>query len=138
MRIYLAAAWSRKKEIKLIADQLNEILGVIVTANWLIEDSKPKKKNVFKYCQERARIDVQDVRKADMLIRFTDDLRHKVVPARLATGARMFEMGYAYALGKKIVVVGGHQPIFDYLPGIVHVNDVETLKSFLSVEAMRG
>ena len=138
MTVYLAAAWSRRKEISLIADQLNKIPGVCVKARWLKEPIKAKEKHCFHFCQKRAQVDVQDVKKADILIRFTDDLRRKLVPARLATGARMFEMGYAYALGKKIIVVGGHQPIFDYLPGIIHINDVETLKSFLLREAKHG
>ncbi len=138
MNVYLAAAWSRRREIKLIADQLDTIPGIRVRAHWLNESPKSKPRDPFKFCQQRAQIDVRDVRNADILIRFTDDLQRKFVPARLATGARMFEMGYAYALGKKIVVVGGHQPIFDYLPGIIHINDLETLKSFLSSEAGRG
>ena len=135
MRLYLAAAWSRKEEIREIAEELNAIPGIKVGARWLFEP--PSSKDAFKFRRRRAIYDRDDVRRANTLVRFTDDLTHPTVPARLATGARMFEMGYAYALGKKIIVVGGYQPIFDYLPGIVHVYDVEELKKLLTKEAKR-
>jgi hypothetical protein len=81
--------------------------------------------------RQRAQEDVEDVRAARILVRFTDDLNRPTVPAGLATGSRMFEMGLAYALGKIIIVVGGTQPIFDYLPGIFHLHDVAELKKVL-------
>jgi hypothetical protein len=132
MRLYLAAAWSRKDEISEIAKELNKISGIEVQARWI---SEPKSEyggsNVTEFRRDRALIDVEDVGNADVLVRFTDDLSREVIPAGLATGARMFEMGYAWSLGKKIIVVGGYQPIFDYLPGITHVRDVEELKRAL-------
>jgi nucleoside 2-deoxyribosyltransferase len=138
MRLYLAAAWARKREIKAVADELNNLAaGLCVGSRWLEEpDSIYGGADVLAFRQERARIDIQDVKAADILIRFTDDLSGETVPAKLATGARMFEMGYAYALGKQIVVVGGIQPIFDYLPGVVHVADVGKLKEYLLQEVL--
>jgi hypothetical protein len=47
----------------------------------------------------------------------------------------MFEMGLAYALGKPIVVVGGIQPIFDYLPTINHVRDIGELNGIIRLMA---
>jgi nucleoside 2-deoxyribosyltransferase len=137
MKIYLAVAWARREEIRKIAEELNKITNVYVNSHWIYETKSLTGKDSFKLRQEQARVDVMDVKKADVLVRFTDNLNRKFVPAKLATGARMFEMGYAYATGKKIIVVGGHQPIFDYLPGIIHVNDLATLKELLSVEAKR-
>lgn len=139
MRLYLAAAWARKNEIKNVADQLDKLaFGLHVGSRWLEEpDSIYGGADVLAFRRERARIDIQDVASSDILVRFTDDLTSEMVPAKLATGARMFEMGYAYALGKSIVVVGGIQPIFDYLPGVVHVPDVDALKQHL-VKVMNG
>lgn len=134
MRIYLAAAWARKLEIKAIANELDSLgYGIYVDSRWLDEPDATYggTENRDAVRRERAEIDISDVEDADMLVRFTDDLSTPMVPSSLATGARMVEMGVAYALGKKIVVVGGHQPIFDYLPGIVHVKDVEELKKYL-------
>lgn len=135
IRLYLAAAWSRRDEIAAVADELIEqIPGLEITARWLREPtvlgSKIVRGNRFR--RRRAQEDVADVRKADVLVRFSDDLSGTTVPAKLATGSRMFEQGLAYAEGKRIVVVGGHQPIFDYLPGIVHLRHVDELKSYLA------
>lgn len=133
MRIYLAAAWSRKDEMNGIAQELNRIPGVYVDSRWLSEEaSEYGGQPILEVRRNRAQIDVSDVSDADVLVRLTDDLSAKMIPSCLATGARMFEMGLAYSLGKKIVVVGGYQPIFDYLPEIIHVKDVEELKVWIS------
>lgn len=129
MKLYLAGAWSRKAEIAAIAEELNKIPGIIVDARWLFEEVPVEYNEAFR--RERARMDVEDVRAADILVRFTDDLTKPTVPSGLATGARMFEMGLAYQMNKPIIVVGGHQPIFDYLPEIQHLLNVNRLKVVL-------
>lgn len=129
MKLYLAGAWSRKAEIAAIAQELNQIPGIIVDARWLFEDVPAEYNDAFR--RERARMDVEDVRAADILVRFTDDLTKPTVPSGLATGARMFEMGLAYAINKHIIVIGGVQPIFDYLPEIHHITNVDDLKVYL-------
>lgn len=131
MKLYLAGAWSRKAEIAAIAEELNKIPGIIVDARWLFEEVPAEYNEAFR--RERARMDVEDVRAADILVRFTDDLAKPTVPSGLATGARMFEMGLAYSLNKLIIVVGGHQPIFDYLPEIEHAATVDDLKRLLKI-----
>lgn len=135
MQLYLAASWSRKDEIFAVSQALNEIPGVHVEARWLSEPVPAVYDDQFR--AERAQHDVDDVLAADILVRFTDDLSTPTVPSSLATGARMFEMGLAYAFQKIIIVVGGHQPIFDYLPNIYHVSGVETLKGkLIEIEAL--
>ncbi len=134
MRLYLAAAWTRKKEIREVAEELNKLCPefLFVHSRWLEEQGEAYGGTKgTSTATERAQTDIDDVAAADMLVRFTDDLTSEFVPSRLASGARMFEMGYAYALGKEIVVVGGVQPIFDHLPRIVHVKDVDELKQYL-------
>lgn len=138
MKIYLAAAWSRQLEIRAVAAELNELPGIQVVSRWLNEPTLPPRvENIDEFRQSRAVLDLEDVLGTEVLVRFTDDLSAETVPSRLASGARMFEMGYAYATQKKVVVVGGHQPIFDYLPEIIHVNDVEELKAWI-LENNRG
>lgn len=133
-RLYLAAAWSRQAEIRAVAEDLNQLPGIEVAARWLYEEPIPPTlhdSELDEFRQNRAQEDVEDVRAAHMLVRFTDDLNRPIVPSGLATGSRMFEMGLAYAWKKVIIVVGGTQPIFDYLPEIFHVHDVATLKRVL-------
>jgi hypothetical protein len=132
-RIYLAAAWSRKQEICDIANDLIS-LGHNVQSRWLYEPSFSSavitdRKN---FMRSRAEIDVEDVRAADILVRFSDNLNQETVPSRLATGARMFETGLAYSLGKVIVIVGGYQCVFDYLDSCYHVKNITELARFLN------
>jgi hypothetical protein len=134
LKIYLAAAWHRKAEIAGIADELNLIPGIRVQSRWLTEQGNIGGLSAhgrMKFLRSRALIDVADVRECDILVRFSDDLSMGTVPAALATGSRMVEMGIALADGKPVIVVGGHQPVFDYLPNVIHVRDVAELKSYL-------
>ena len=132
MKIYLAAAWSRRAQIAQIADDLNLIPGITVNSRWLSEPVFAATDiDHLLFLRERALLDVGDVVSSDMLVRFTDDLSGPTVPSRLASGARMFEMGLAYAQKKPVVVVGGIQQIFDHLPGIVHLSCPAELRTFL-------
>jgi hypothetical protein len=137
MRCYLAAAWSRREEISLIADRLRAV-GVEITSNWLTEETALQTGAKEKFLRDRAYIDLADVDRADALVRFTDPeafVTHTgVPPRRLLSAARMVEMGYALAKGKTVYVVGGKQNVFDYLGSVVHVQDTDTLVKLLSQE----
>lgn len=130
MKVYLGAAFSRQAEMRGIADAL-EVYGVFITSRWLLEDQK---KGTHKYLRECAFTDIEDVESSDIFVRFTDDLSLPDVPSSLATGSRMFEMGLAWKAGIPIVVVGGHQPVFDHLPNITHLKDEAELIRYLSSE----
>ncbi len=131
MRVYLAAAWSRQAEVRLYANVLRAE-GIEVTSRWLEEREAIDPRDRERHRRETALIDIQDVRAADALVRFTDDLSQPTVPSGLATGARMFEMGLAWAEGIPVVVVGGRQQVFDFLPNVVHLKDFTELVNFLS------
>lgn len=121
-RIYLAASWSRKLELQKIALELR-LKKFEVTSRWLHKDAAPA---------SAARMDVEDVIACDTLIRFSDPVvvagrAPDTVPFNIATGARHFEFGYAYALKKRTIVIGGHQNIFDSLPRVEHFSSMEEL-----------
>jgi nucleoside 2-deoxyribosyltransferase len=115
MKVYLAAAWSRREEIARFARKLEKETGVIVNSAWLFEEPEASEREYW------AKVDRDDVYGSDVLVRFTDEVTTPTVPAKLITGSRMWETGYAYANKKPIIVVGGHQCIFDWLPEIFHV-----------------
>lgn len=97
--------------------------------------------------------DVEDVLAADAIVRFSDapEMVWPLVPARLLSGARNFEFGVMYTadviansledrtvqayyngnivVGKRrlMFVVDGKQNIFDRLPEVMHVKDVNQL-----------
>jgi len=132
MKIYLAAAFSRQKEIQEVARRL-ESKGIEITSRWL---------HILKERLENAFMDIEDVRRADMLVRFTDNFTNTArevvngkdyVPAKFISGARHFETGLAWERGIPIVVVGGKQNIFDEFPNIRHVDTIEELEAILGV-----
>ena len=138
MKIYLAAAWSRRYEIEVVAERL-KALGIEITSRWLQEEKNMQQaigKNLSapsdRFLRERAYTDLEDVDAADAIVRFSDDLSQSIVPSHLASGARMFEFGYAKAKGKTLFVVGGKQNVFDRLQEVIHVKDVDELCAVLA------
>jgi hypothetical protein len=130
MKVYLAAAFDRQKEIEEVAVRLRS-KGIEVTSRWLY---------IKKERLENAFIDAEDVRRADMLVRFTDNNPPIVmagggewVPRSLISGGRHFETGLAWERGIPIIVVGGKQNIFDEFPNIRHVQNVNELEEILGV-----
>lgn len=146
MNIYLAAAWSKREEMQKLATDLEKTIpGLIVNSRWIKEARSNNRwspatnarmncepKNMEKAVRRlRAEQDREDVEAADILIRFTDDLSKKMVPSYLATGSRMWEMGYAMRGHQPVIIVGGIQNFFDYLPEVQHVKNVDALKRTL-------
>ena len=130
MKVYLAAAWGRREEILLVADRLQNV-GVEITSGWLTEEEGMQSGSKERFLREQAYVDLQDVDKADALVRFADVNLKRKVSRELVSGARMFEFGYAKAKGKTLYVVGGKQNVFDRLDGIVHVKNVDALVRLL-------
>ena len=114
--------------MQLVAAKLRE-LGVEITSRWLYEDQSIHTKGSRpKFLNRCALTDIEDVRLSDVLVRFSDDLHFPLVYSHLATGARHFEMGLAWALNKRLIVVGGRQNIFDWLEeGVTHLSDTDAL-----------
>ena len=130
MKVYLAAAWGRREEILRVADRLQSVV-VEITSGWLTEEEGMQSGSKERFLRERAYVDLQDVDKADAIVRFADVNLKRKVDRALVSGARMFEFGYAKARGKTLYVVGGKQNVFDRLDGIVHVKDVDALVRLL-------
>jgi hypothetical protein len=91
LKVYIAAAWHRQKEMAHLAEELKAATGIEVTSRWLHEI--PAKGSKLK--KERSK--------------------------RLWAKRRKMH----------IIVVGGHQPVFDYLPEIIHVRHLSELKTLL-------
>ncbi len=137
MKVYLAAAWSRRAEIEEVAVRIRS-LGVEVTSQWLTEEKAQQTGAMEKFLRDRAYLDLNDVARADALVRFTDsealDKTGDSFSVNLLSGARMVEFGYAKALGKTLYVVGGKQNVFDRLGDVIHLKDVDELCHVLSQE----
>lgn len=73
-----------------------------------------------------ADIDVYDIKRADMLVFFSQDPK---VPG--VRGGRHVEFGIAHALGKTVVVVGPRENIFHYRKNVVQFNAWQYAKQYL-------
>ena len=124
MRIYVAGPWSNRDEVIEAAAFLRAD-GFQVRARWLDENCGDVA--TFEGCQQRALMDVDDVKSADVFV---------LLNLGMSSG-KATELGMAHIIGLPIVVVGppatpfGPQGnMFYYLPG---VTIVETLADAVSL-----
>ena len=107
IKVYLACPWKRKDEAKLGKIQLEEA-GLEVTSRWIdLHGDKEKEDPLdFKYFEEEAIHDVQDVYRADILILLNLE----------KSEGKAAETGMALAWNKPVILVGERSNIFHYLP----------------------
>lgn len=112
MNIYIAAKYNHRFVLRNLVAMLQEI-GIESTSQWInnAEESKSQ--------QEAAQMDIDDIHRADAILFFAE-------PKGTANtgGGRYFELGYAYAINKKIycVVVGEHETVFTSLSKVEVIN----------------
>lgn len=136
MKVYLAARYSRRRELCVYRDMLIAA-GHEVPARWLngehqISDSGQPigeagealvegddgaaTDQAAMLRQQFALEDVQDVRDCDVLVAFTEPPR-----SGASRGGRHVELGLALGLQKRVIICGPRENIFCWLPGVVHV-----------------
>jgi len=128
LRVYLAARYSLKEQLKVYATELRAE-GIEVTSRWLEEKYSPNTQMgevPYNELVMFARTDLQDVEDADVLVFFAEDPENQ--PRR---GGRHVEFGYALAENKTILVVGPIENIFHNLPEITHFDNFEQVKNTL-------
>lgn len=134
-KIYLAASYARKDEMRGVRDVL-VAAGHTVTSTWIdlpddMEcDNKDKKKRLMQEApliyQGFALQDVEDLCKADTLVMFTGDDK--------STGGRHTEFGMALTRNMYIVIVGPRENVFHCIDGIYRYNSWREL----CIETWRG
>ena len=60
-----------------------------------------------------ARVDIEDIETADTLIGFSDPPR-----STSSRGGHFFEEGYAFARGRRVIIVGHRSHVFHFLPAL--------------------
>lgn len=117
MRIYLAARYSRHKELQKYAEELIS-QGHDITSRWIWGDHQIDDKGLSveakRFERERfATEDFDDLLEADIVISFTEEPR-----SSNSRGGRHVEYGMALALRKRCLVVGPRENVFHCLPWI--------------------
>lgn len=127
MIVYLAARYSRREEMCGYRSGLQRA-GIEVSGRWLDgahqigNDGKPigeegeaaveLGESIAAHFAEE---DIADLNAAQVVVCFTEMPR-----VSNSRGGRHFEMGFAYAAGKRVIVVGPRENVFCWLPDVVH------------------
>jgi len=121
LKIYLAARYSRRDELRKIRDELQS-LGNTVTSRWLDGDRTTEDDD-----KRQVSFDMmKDIDKADCIIVFGDSPE---LTGR--NGAKHVEFGMAIAWGKRQIVVGHRDNLFYHLPAVQFYEDAETMMNDL-------
>src|SRR6266699_945480 len=122
MKIYIAHNFSARSWLMGVVKQL-EILGHPCTSAWIWNDSH------VGISEFGALSDLASINKADCLVLFVDQFGP--TPGK----GKYVEFGYAYAQGKRIILVGEDtQNVFYALPGLERVAGGEELLVLLRGE----
>jgi hypothetical protein len=122
--VYLAARYSRRKEICVYAEELRAA-DVIVTSRWLlgelqwdggaaaVAEAYEQRGELWPEAVRFAMDDWEDLTTAETLVSFTEPMR-SVSSSR---GGRHVEHGIALGRGMRVLVVGHLENVFHLLPG---------------------
>lgn len=129
MKIYLAARYSRRDELRAVAAALRR-LGHTITSRWLDTtwehgDDKGSSAAPPEYREKHAIEDLVDILLADVFITFTEQ------PRSGGRGGRHVEFGAALATSKHLIVVGPRENLFYHHPRVVlYASTQEMLEAF--------
>ena len=106
MKVYLAARFSDRAYMELVADRLKS-LGIEITARWVYGGEEGLDRTGV------ACLDLDDVDKCDTLVSFTQP--HGTMTKG---GGRHVEFGYALAKGKRLILIGERENVFHHYPKV--------------------
>ena len=134
MKVYIAARYSQKEEMKQVAALLRD-KKIEVTSSWLLEPH-PSGTTMDQVSEEDlcgyAQRDLEDIEAGDAVVLFTVD---PLIPT--VRGGRHVETGYCICLKKPLYIVGPRENIFHYLPQVKQYSDIASLLKDLLKEAKR-
>lgn len=121
-RIYIAAPF----ELHAAAQELGMWLeehGHEITSGW---HTRPADEGSLDEQPGLAESDLADISAAEVIVLINlPGWRYK------GTGGRHFETGYAFALGKRIIVLGIRSHLFHYCKSVTVINNHNSLKELL-------
>lgn len=139
MNIYIAAKYGKRFELRDLADLLRN-QGHEVTSRW-IENGE----ETAMTAQYAAQMDIDDIDRADLVLFLAEP-----VGSLNTGGGRYFELGYALAMGKRLVAVQpgdpqptsdgryrSHEVVFLAHPAVHLVNTLDAAVAFITEEDRR-
>lgn len=131
MKVYLAARYSRHREMQEYAAELCA-LGYIVTARWILGDHELRsdgQSDRDDWMMRWAVEDWDDLTDADLVVSFTEGPGPVAGRAR---GGRHTEFGAALALCKPVVIIGHRENVFHFLPIVEFYPDWASFRATLA------
>lgn len=126
MKIYIAHNFEARDWLKMEILPLLTSMGHTLTSDWITDDSFLKRDMM----RESAVADIRGIESADFILFFAYQFGE--IPGR----GKYFELGYAYARGNAIIVIGNdieqQQCVFYHLPGVMLFNRVESAMQYLN------
>lgn len=124
MNIYVAHNFAAREWLPDVVSRINKI-GHRCTSTWISDDAHTKTGKMV----DSAIVDIRDIDRSGCLVLFVD--QYGDTPGK----GKYFELGYAYAQQKRIILVGADTHcVFYHLPGIERVADTHELIWLLSKE----
>jgi nucleoside 2-deoxyribosyltransferase len=115
MKIYIAHNFAARQTLLLTVVPTLERMGHVVTSRWIKEGGSGTREN-------DAHKDLDDVLKADALLFYTDQCGN--TPGR----GKFFELGYAFAQGKRCYLMGQDDScVFYFLQGVRRITSLNEL-----------
>jgi nucleoside 2-deoxyribosyltransferase len=107
MKVYLAARFSDRAYMELVADRLKS-LGVEITSTWNYGGEEGLDREGI------AMLDLKDVDRCDTLVSYTQPLG-----TMTKGGGRHVEFGYGLAKGKRLILIGEQENVFHHHPDVL-------------------
>lgn len=127
MKIYLAAQFKEQKLMREWRKLLRQN-GHYVTSRWLEVSETTEKESA----SVEAAKDLHDIHASEIVI------SHTINRGDLFTGGgRHIEFGFALALEKKLINVGGYESVFHQLPQVITVSTIEQAIEIVNNEAAK-
>ena len=124
MNIYVAHNFSAREWLPEVVHKI-KVVGHHVTSTWIFDDAHAAGGSRL----SSAKVDLADIDQSSCIVLFVD--QYGETPGK----GKYFELGYAYAQQKRIILVGKDEScVFYWLPGIQRVADVEELIELLKKE----
>jgi len=121
MKVYVAHNFSARSWLPKVVITL-ETHGHTCTSTWIHDDAHTECESL----EKSAIVDIQDIRRSDCLILFTD--QNGPVPGK----GKYFEAGVAYALGLPVILVGEDRGfVFCHLPNVAKADTFEEVLPLL-------
>lgn len=127
LSVYLAARSARRLELQNVAEALTTD-GFYVVSSWLADNEAGTARSQSASAGAASR-NLEDLGRCDIFVAFSE----RPESSLQGRGGRQVELGFALALGKRVLLVGPPEHVFHHLLAVERHNDWQSAR-----RALRG